>query len=84
MSKPAFERFKRGEPLSRKQAMGAQCYECNGYSVEKVDDLRCKTLRPIPVVNLGQKTQSRPFKTSAIAVEEKIVGRSQAQKRGRT
>jgi len=38
--KSSFSKFERRESLSRKQAMEAQCYECNGYSFEKVDD--CK------------------------------------------
>jgi len=36
----SFEKFKKGLPLTRKEAMKAQCYECNGYSFEKKDD--CK------------------------------------------
>jgi hypothetical protein len=38
MSKSAFLKFQKGEPLTRKQAMSAQCYECNGYSVERAHD----------------------------------------------
>ena len=38
MSKSAYEKFKRGEQLTRKQAMGAQCYECNGYDIELAHD----------------------------------------------
>ena len=32
-----FEKFKRGEKLTRKQTMKAQCYECNGYEEGSVD-----------------------------------------------
>jgi ribosomal protein L44E len=35
MSKPAYLKFKRGEKLTREEAIGAQCYECNGYSDRK-------------------------------------------------
>lgn len=38
MSKSSYEKWKRNEPLSRVQAMAAQCYECNGYSNESKDD----------------------------------------------
>jgi len=29
-----FKKFKSGKPLTRKQAILAQCYECNGYEAE--------------------------------------------------
>lgn len=32
MSKAAYQKFKAGKRLTRKQAMDAQCYECNGFS----------------------------------------------------
>ena len=38
MSRTAYLKFKKDEGLTRKEAMDAQCYECNGYSVEKKDD----------------------------------------------
>jgi hypothetical protein len=38
MSRKAYLKFKNGEQLSRKQAMAAQCYECNGNSVELAQD----------------------------------------------
>lgn len=38
MSKKAYLKFKNGLPLSRKEAIGAQCYECNGDSVEMAHD----------------------------------------------
>jgi hypothetical protein len=38
MSKSAYLKFRKGEQLTRKQAMGAQCYECNGYDVELAHD----------------------------------------------
>jgi hypothetical protein len=38
MSKSAHEKWKRGEQITRTQAVGAQCYICNGYSVEKAHD----------------------------------------------
>jgi hypothetical protein len=34
-----YEKFKRGESLTRKQAMKAQCYECNGFDESGVDCL---------------------------------------------
>jgi hypothetical protein len=42
MSRQELERFKKGLPLTRKQAIGAQCYECNGYSTQKADDCVAK------------------------------------------
>lgn len=36
--KSSYEKFTKKEPLTRKQAMEAQCYECNGYSAEKTND----------------------------------------------
>jgi len=38
MSKTAYLKFKKGEGLTREEAMGAQCYECNGASLEMKDD----------------------------------------------
>lgn len=38
MSRSAFEKFKKGESLTRKQSMAAMCYECNGGSVEMKND----------------------------------------------
>jgi len=34
-----FEKFKSGEKLTRKQAMKAQCYECNGEEESAADCL---------------------------------------------
>ena len=42
MSKLAYMKFKNGEKLTRKQAIGAQCYECNGYSVLLAHDCLAK------------------------------------------
>lgn len=47
MSKSAYEKWKRNEPLTRAQAMGAECYECNGYSVEKKADCLGKDCCPL-------------------------------------
>lgn len=38
MSRSAYLKFKEGKQLSRKQAMAAQCFECNGYTAESKDD----------------------------------------------
>lgn len=38
MSKKAYLKFKNGESLTRREAVGAHCYECNGYSVELSQD----------------------------------------------
>jgi len=35
---PSFEKFKKGLPLTRKGAITAQCFECNGFSLRKDDD----------------------------------------------
>ena len=32
-----YKKFKRGEKLSRKEAMLAMCYECNGYEDSNTD-----------------------------------------------
>jgi len=32
-----FEKFKKGFPLTRKEAMLAKCYECNGEGESKAD-----------------------------------------------
>lgn len=32
-----YEKFKRGEKLSRAEAMKAQCYECNGLEGSRCD-----------------------------------------------
>ncbi len=36
-----YKRFKDSEPITRKQAMLAQCYECNGFEASNCD---CKGL----------------------------------------
>ncbi len=38
MSRSSYKKFKDGVPLTRKQAMEAQCYECNGNDVELAHD----------------------------------------------
>lgn len=38
--KSSFNKFQDKKPLSRKEAMEAQCYECNGYTAEVSAD--CK------------------------------------------
>jgi hypothetical protein len=35
--KREYEKFLKGEPLSRKQAIKAHCYECNGLESSNVD-----------------------------------------------
>ena len=35
------KRFKEGKPLTRKQAILAQCYECNGYEAEDCLGTHC-------------------------------------------
>ena len=42
MSKSDFDKFSAGKSLTRKQAISAQCYECNGYSIYLVDDCLAK------------------------------------------
>lgn len=32
-----FKKFKKGLPLTRKEAILAQCYECNGFEDSRVD-----------------------------------------------
>ncbi len=36
-----FERFKAGKPLTRKGALLAQCYVCNGFEAEDCQGLSC-------------------------------------------
>ena len=38
MSRTSYQKFKDGKPLTRKQAIDAQCYECNGFSTNLEDD----------------------------------------------
>jgi len=38
MSLTSWEKFKKGEKITRKQAIQAQCYECNGYTILKADN----------------------------------------------
>ena len=42
MSLISWDKWKRGEKISRKQAIQAQCYECNGYTILKADDCLAK------------------------------------------
>ncbi len=34
----SYKKFKEGRPLTRREAMEAQCFECNGFTAEKKDD----------------------------------------------
>jgi hypothetical protein len=36
-----FQKFKEGKPLTRKGALLAQCYECNGYEGEDCLGISC-------------------------------------------
>ncbi len=36
--KSSYQKFKNGKSLTRKEAMEAQCYECNGYDIESSHD----------------------------------------------
>lgn len=36
-----FQKFKEGKSLTRKGAISAQCYECNGYESEDCLGLSC-------------------------------------------
>ncbi len=73
MSKSAYLKFKKGEPLSRKQAMAAQCYECNGYDVESSHDCLGVNCPLYPWSPWGKSHGLRPLKCSKS--NESIKGR---------
>ena len=52
-----YDKFKKGLPLSRKGAMLAFCYECNGYEGSNADcgAVKCPMYRYMPY--RGRKTQ---------------------------
>lgn len=67
-----FKKFKEGNPLTRKQAILAQCYECNGYEAEDCLGVSCPLYRWSPytkvssliVLNLEKPTskhKGKPF-----------------------
>jgi hypothetical protein len=64
MSKSAYLKFKKGEQLSRKQAMAAQCYKCNGYDVESSHDCLGVTCPLYPWSPWGKSHGLRPAKCS--------------------
>jgi hypothetical protein len=43
-----YQKFKSGKPLTRKQALLAQCYECNGYEAEDCLGVSCPLYRWSP------------------------------------
>ncbi len=58
MSKKQLERWENGDKLSRAQSMAANCYLCNGYSNEILNDcLGFKTCPLYPWSPWGKKTR---------------------------
>jgi len=45
--KSSFQKFKKHEKLTRKEAMEAQCFECNGETAEQKDDCLGKDICPL-------------------------------------
>lgn len=68
MSKSAYLKFKKGEPLSRKQAMAAQCYECNGYDVELSHDCLGINCSLYPFGRPGAKVTAYDLQSALIAI----------------
>ena len=73
MSKSAYEKFKRGEELTRKQSMAAQCYECNGYDVEKAHDCLGKSCALYAWSPWGLSRGLRPAKRSNSNLKNKTA-----------
>lgn len=65
MSKSAFLKWKRGEFLTRSQAVAANCFNCNGESVEMAHDCLGKDDCPLYVWSpWGKRLGLRPVSTS--------------------
>jgi len=48
-----FKLFKEGKPLTRKQAILAQCHECNGYEAEDCHGVSCPLYRWSPYTKVS-------------------------------
>ena len=64
-----YEKFKRGEFLTRKQAMLAQCYECNGFE-DSNEDCQGKSCpmyqyQPYKGVKKGKQARNEKMDTQA-------------------
>jgi hypothetical protein len=64
MSKKAYLMFKDGKQLSRSQAVGANCYECNGFDVETAHDCLGINCALYPWSPWGRSHGLRPVKRS--------------------
>lgn len=62
MGRSEYLKFQRGEKLSRAQAVSAQCFECNGFSVEKAHDCRGTSCPLYPWSPWGKSHGLRPVK----------------------
>jgi hypothetical protein len=47
------KKFTEGKPLTRKQAIWANCYECNGYTGEKCISTHCPLYRHSPYAEVS-------------------------------
>jgi len=74
MSRRAFEKFERGEPLSRKESINAQCYVCNGYSVEMAHDCLGRNCPLYQWSTWGKSHGLRPVSTRGMHLNNKKRG----------
>ena len=81
MSKRQFERWEKGEILTRSQSMAANCYVCNGYSMEMVNDcLGKETCCLYPWSPWGKKSRPVNLGRSRSVLERIKRGRAEPEK----
>lgn len=64
----SYIKFKEGKPLTRKQAMEAQCFSCNGESAEQKDE--CRGQESCPLYPFSPWGKGKGRKNEKVSSEE--------------
>ena len=72
-----YERFKRSEPLSPKQAIMAQCYVCNGLDEggEDCKGVNCPLYQFMPYRADRKKRAATPKQLEALRLARQVTGK---------
>lgn len=69
-----YQMFKDGKPLTRKQAVLAQCYECNGYESEDCCSKDCPLYQWSPynkVAKFSRLNKEKPYPKALVEANRK-------------
>jgi hypothetical protein len=67
-------KWKNGEPLTRSEAMAAQCFACNGHSAELKDDCLGEKSCPLYPFSPWGRAKGVPCKPRCSAVKKRRTG----------